>query len=309
MNGKKARPEIWAIGGGKGGTGKSFLSCSLGIKLSRQNKNTVIIDGDLGGSNLHSFFGRDKINGSLTDFFFKKKELSDLVSDSGFKGLSFIAGDLESVNPSGIPYFSRAKFYRKIGELDYDTVIIDLGAGSVLNTIDTFLIADKKIVVSTPEITSIENLYLFIKKVLIRKISDLYLKHGYGRSVKKFWRERGPEVKVNTFSDFINFLKEADSSLSEEINSEYSTVNLNIVLNQITDDSQIKTGISLNSIIRNHFKINSQFSGYIEFDKSFRKIIDAPQPAAEILNNERLMNSVSVIAENIISGNSHGIKL
>jgi flagellar biosynthesis protein FlhG len=40
----------WAIGGGKGGTGKSFLTASLGIQLARLGRNTVIVDADLGAA-------------------------------------------------------------------------------------------------------------------------------------------------------------------------------------------------------------------------------------------------------------------
>jgi MinD-like ATPase involved in chromosome partitioning or flagellar assembly len=49
--------------------------------------------------------------------------------------------------------------YRHIKNLSGDYVLLDLGAGSGHNTIDTFLIADKMIVVTQPEITAIENLY------------------------------------------------------------------------------------------------------------------------------------------------------
>ena len=49
-------PEIWAIGGGKGGTGKSFLTCNIAASLAQQGKKVVMIDADFGGANLHSFF-------------------------------------------------------------------------------------------------------------------------------------------------------------------------------------------------------------------------------------------------------------
>jgi len=296
------RPEIWAIGGGKGGTGKSFLSCSIGLKLSKENKKTIVIDGDLGGSNIHSFFGRDKIKATLSDFFEKRSDLNDIVSESGFSKLKFVAGDIRSVNPATIPYFSRTRFYRDVRRLDADVIIIDLGAGSVLNTIDTFLIADRKIVVTTPEITSIENMYLFIKKVLIRRLSDLYLDRGYGKIVKQFWKKRGSEVKINTFAEFIEYLRKADQILSEEIDKVYSNIKFNVVLNQVKDRSQIKSGMYLNSVIKNHFKVDSGFSGYIDYNNNFGTIFETKEPISEILKHEKLYGSVSTIVKNIIDG-------
>ena len=65
-------PEIWAIGGGKGGTGKSFIISSMANCLAMQGKKVVLIDADLGGANLHTFLGIDKPSLSLSDFFEKR---------------------------------------------------------------------------------------------------------------------------------------------------------------------------------------------------------------------------------------------
>ena len=49
--------KILPIAGGKGGTGKSFLVANLSIALAAQGFKVVVIDLDLGGSNLHSYRG------------------------------------------------------------------------------------------------------------------------------------------------------------------------------------------------------------------------------------------------------------
>ena len=69
--------QIWAIGGGKGGTGKTFLVSQLGLYLASCNKKVVIIDTDFGGANLHSFFGIKRIRRSIVDFFEKKEPLEN----------------------------------------------------------------------------------------------------------------------------------------------------------------------------------------------------------------------------------------
>ncbi len=46
--------HIWPIGGGKGGSGKSFLTSSLGRVLAGLGKKTLLIDLDLGAANLHT---------------------------------------------------------------------------------------------------------------------------------------------------------------------------------------------------------------------------------------------------------------
>ena len=50
--------RIYSIGGGKGGSGKSFLAASLGILLAKLGKRVVLVDLDLGASNLHTLLGQ-----------------------------------------------------------------------------------------------------------------------------------------------------------------------------------------------------------------------------------------------------------
>ena len=44
--------EIWALGGGKGGTGKTFVLSQLANCLASKGKRVILIDTDFGGANL-----------------------------------------------------------------------------------------------------------------------------------------------------------------------------------------------------------------------------------------------------------------
>ncbi len=61
--------KIWAIGGGKGGTGKTFVTSAMGTYIAGKGKRVLLIDIDIGGANLHSFLGISRPKKSLTDFF------------------------------------------------------------------------------------------------------------------------------------------------------------------------------------------------------------------------------------------------
>jgi flagellar biosynthesis protein FlhG len=49
--------KIIPIAGGKGGVGKTIITANLAIELAKNGKNVVVIDLDLGGSNLHTYLG------------------------------------------------------------------------------------------------------------------------------------------------------------------------------------------------------------------------------------------------------------
>src|ERR1700737_2923194 len=95
-----SRPEeprarhIIAIGGGKGGVGKSLLAANLGIYLAQLGKRVVLIDADLGGANLHTFVGVERPKVTLGDFFEKRvARIEDCIVDTGVKGLGLVSGE------------------------------------------------------------------------------------------------------------------------------------------------------------------------------------------------------------------------
>ena len=50
-------PRVWAIGGGKGGVGKSVIAVNLAATLAGKGNRVVLVDADLGGANLHTLLG------------------------------------------------------------------------------------------------------------------------------------------------------------------------------------------------------------------------------------------------------------
>src|SRR3990170_8975838 len=68
-------PKVWAVGGGKGGVGKSLVTSSLGILLAQSGKKVLIIDADFGAANLHTFFGVQGAKTSLSTFL--KRDVPD----------------------------------------------------------------------------------------------------------------------------------------------------------------------------------------------------------------------------------------
>ncbi|MDD5523835.1 MAG: P-loop NTPase, partial [Smithella sp.] len=67
--------HIWPIGGGKGGSGKSFLTSSLGRLLAKAGRKTLLIDLDLGAANLHTMVDVPYPEKCFSDFITKKISL------------------------------------------------------------------------------------------------------------------------------------------------------------------------------------------------------------------------------------------
>src|SRR3989441_12309695 len=87
------RPQVWAVGGGKGGAGKPLVAASLGIHLSQMGRRVILVDGDLGAPNLHTVLGLDPPALTLSDFVKRRFEsIETVVSETGAPRLSLVSG-------------------------------------------------------------------------------------------------------------------------------------------------------------------------------------------------------------------------
>jgi flagellar biosynthesis protein FlhG len=294
-------PEIWTIGGGKGGTGKSFIISSIGNCLALQDKKVVLIDADLGGANLHTFLGIDKPRVSLTDFFEKKVLLPDIIVDSGVKNMGFLIGAIHSLSPDGIKYTQKLKLFRHIKQLNADYILIDLGAGSHFNTIDTFLLADKMIVVIVPEITAIENLYYFLKNAFFRQLINSFGDHGLKDVVQNTWKNRR-EYDIKNLNQLIDYLKGLSKTMENIINRELSSFKTYIILNRISSSQEIMVGDSVKSICRKYFGLHANYVGYIEYDAIISRCINKRQPYMRTYPASRCAKEIERLTENLLAG-------
>jgi len=145
-------PEIWAIGGGKGGVGKSFVATNLAVCMARQGRRVVVVDGDLGGANLDTLFGCPRPTRTLSDFLDRRVErLADIAMPTGVEGLALVAGDSDTLGSANPAHAQKLKLIRHLRAMPCDLVIVDLGAGTSFNTLDLYLAADVGVVVTTAE--------------------------------------------------------------------------------------------------------------------------------------------------------------
>lgn len=295
--------EIWAIGGGKGGSGKSFLTSGLAMFLADIGKKVTLIDADLGCANLHDILKIKKPQHSLTDFFEKKIPLTDMIEETGIPNLQLVIGDIRTLNPDTVKFSQRLKLYRHIKSISGDYVLIDLGAGTALNTLDTFLLADKMITITLPEITSIDNLYHFLKKVLFRKLNVFLGEHMLKNAAKNTWKNRDPS-KIKTIRHLIDHFKRISGEVREMLDNELSHFIIYVVVNQVRHDPHVQIGASIKSVIIKYFGIEALYAGHIKYNDSFWKHVDEFEPFLGMSSGKPVMEEVETIARNLME-NKH----
>ncbi len=174
-----------AVGGGKGGVGKSVVAANLGVAMARLGMRTVIVDADLGAANQHTLFGVDRPGPGLFAVIDREVEsLDEIAIASGEPRLSLVTSSSVRSGAANLPSAQKAKLVRRIAALDAEVVIIDVGAGSAWSAIDFFLASDLRVAVTTPQLTAIQNAYCFLKAAVHRELTGAAVSQAHRNAIQ-----------------------------------------------------------------------------------------------------------------------------
>ena len=258
--------HIWPIGGGKGGSGKSFLVGNLGVWLAEQGKKTLMVDVDLGAANLHTIIGIPYPKKSISDFINKKVEtLEDTVIETSTANLFLISGAKNSLDVANLLYTQKMKILRAIKKLSYDFILLDIGAGTSYNIIDFFMISDFGIFVTTPEPTSIENIYRLIRAVYFRKVRKMLNQRDFKKLVETALIQY-EDSSIDYLSALVLLMKKQYPQKSKALERSVQNMNFHLVLNQLRKKDNPRLGMLMCQIVNKYLGIKMEFLGNITYD-------------------------------------------
>ncbi|MCK5098583.1 MAG: AAA family ATPase, partial [Desulfobacteraceae bacterium] len=160
------KPKIIAVGGAKGGIGKSIFASNLSVCLANKGFNTIAADFDLGGSNLHLFLGKTHIKKNINDYLSSEVvDIKDILVKTKY-GPKLIGGNSSQLGASNISFTRKLKLLKAIRNIKADYIVMDLGGDTSYNVLDFFLAADLGIVMTTCDPASYLDAYSFIKVAL-----------------------------------------------------------------------------------------------------------------------------------------------
>jgi flagellar biosynthesis protein FlhG len=293
---------IWAVGGGKGGTGKSFISSSLAIHLSSLKEDVVLIDADLGGPNLHTFLGMEESDIDLGHFFTNKvAKLQDTISLTPFEGLSLIKGTENVLFTSNINYYKKLKLIRHIKAFDAKRVIIDIGTGTSYNCIDFFLLSNPGILVVNPEPTSIENAYYFLKSCIIR-ILKFYIDHYGIQDLVKRVSDQIQDTSKSIYSFFSEIISH-DKFYADLLYRALQRFNPCLIINKARDEHDVLLGESIANVVQKYLVVELKFMGAVPFDENVHWSLKGRTPFMINHPDSKAANAVKSIAEKLTGRN------
>lgn len=271
--------RVLAIASGKGGVGKSVLAANLGLALSRLGKTVVLVDLDLGASNLHTCLGIKNRNPGLGAFVWKQeKSLAGLLVETGQDRLWLIPGDSLLPGTANLDWNAKRRILKELAKLPADFVILDLGAGSSYNVVDFYLSAGQGLLVINPEITSVLNAYSFLKTAAYRLLSRAFSDGSPERAEVMAFAGAKTEGSGSSFLAFAQDLAQRYPGKAELAVTALRAQSPQIIVNRAKGPEDADLGYRLRDISRKNLGLDLAVTGFLLEDPEVGQSIAARQP-------------------------------
>lgn len=297
--------QIWAIGGGKGGVGKSLIASSLAVALTRQGHHVVAADLDLGGANLHTTLGVDSPRLGISDFLSGRTEkLQSCLTPTSVHGLQILSGAQDSLRVAQLSSARKRAMLQSLLQLDTDYLILDLGAGTAEHTLDFYLFADVGIVSLLPEPTSIENGYRFIKSAYFRRL--LLSAHlNDVRQLIEAAQDSKNTLGIKSPSDLFREVNQTNPEAGMRLKEQIERFKPKLIINQARTQTDVDIGFSVKTVCKKYFGVDMDYVGYLDYDSAVWQAVRRKRPLMLEFPNSRLVSSFERITHYLLKRHGH----
>ncbi len=296
------QPMIYAVGGGKGGVGKSVIAANLGAALALLGRRVVLFDADLGGANLHTFLGMSSPALGIGTFLSGKVgRLDEVAVDTSVESLRLISGAGAGLETANLKYAQKSKILRHLRKLDADEVILDIGAGSSFNVLDFFLAADQGILVLVPEPTSVENAYHFLKSAFYRTMKDTEPK-GQIRQILSRVRGELEARGIHSPRELVEQISREDLEAGMSLERSLKAFRPGVLINRVREPGDRRLGDDVSLACRDYFGTGVSALGSLDYDSLVHQSIVRRRPILELFPGTAFARGIMSLGERLLRG-------
>ncbi|HDP94401.1 MAG TPA: hypothetical protein ENN40_03465 [Candidatus Aminicenantes bacterium] len=294
-------PRVWAVCGGKGGTGKSFLASQLAITQASRGRSVVLVDADPQGAGVHGLLGLAHRTPAFADCLYGEKPLVECLHRTQVNNLRIVFGN---AGTRPLPAFTHVKMERlcaQMAELDAELVIMDLGGGMAPEILDLFLSAHESIAVTLPEMPALENFFQFCRALRFHTINRWLARESLSLQAENIWEER-PREEIVDLNDLRHYLPAVIGRRGASTRQVPSPPRVHLVLNHLTSIDEVQHGFSILSLCRKHLDVHLSYAGYVESEPKVWKKLSAVQGRPRIHITPRIRLEILRIGKNLLHG-------
>ena len=270
------RNRLWAVGGGKGGVGKSVFTLLLATGLARRGVNVILVDADLGGANLHALLGIRSSKLGLADFMERRVDtLEEVAEPTRIPNLRLINGAEELLGIANPKFSQKTRLLTHLERLSAEAILLDLGAGTSTTSLDFFLYAAGKIAVLTPQVTSIQNAYGFIKASVFRKLTRVFTRDADALELIHAAADSGNASAVRSVADLraaIGAMSPENEQLMARCTQE---LQMSLVLNMVREPRERDAARVVSSVAQRYLDVSPDVLGIVDYDPELDRSINS----------------------------------
>jgi flagellar biosynthesis protein FlhG len=160
--------------------------------------------------------------------------------------------------------------------------------------------SDGGILVVTPEPTSVENTYRFLKSAFYRRLRQSASSHSV-KTLIDGAMDRKNEVGVQNPYELIKAVRRINEGEARRLEAEVETFQPNLILNQVRSRKDIDIGFSIRSACQKYFGIHLHYLGYVVYDQDVGYSIRRRKPLLIENVHSKAAQCVTEIASKLAS--------
>jgi flagellar biosynthesis protein FlhG len=293
--------RILPIASGKGGVGKSLTAANLAVAFAQAGRRTVLVDLDLGASNLHLVIGHRApgagIGTFLSDF---RQDFSRVIAETDIPNLRFIPGDTEIPGLANLKAAQLKALVRRLLGLDAEVLVLDLGAGTHQSILDFFLLSGQGIVVTAPTVTAVLNAYVFLKNTVFRLMYMAFTKGTRAHDFLETLRKGGTGLQKLYIPRIIPEIKLIDPASYEKFKNHLDRLHPRLITNMIEDPKDADVAMKIRRSCEEYLGLKIEHLGIMYRDSIQDTALASRLPVVLYKPQSILAQAVYRIADKIL---------
>ncbi|MHC6203223.1 nucleotide-binding protein [Breznakiellaceae bacterium SP9] len=261
--------RIIPVASGKGGVGKSLISANLGVAFAQAGQRVVLVDLDLGASNLHLVIGNHAPNKGIGTFLNDlMSDFSDVIIDTDVRGLRFIPGDTEIPGMANLYPAQLKSLVRNLLDLaeSTDVLILDLGAGTHQSILDFFLLSGQGIIVSSPAVTAVLNAYVFLKNAVFRLMYTIFTRETKAFQYLEQLRRDGSSAHRIYIPKLLPEIQKIDKDSYDRFMARVETLHPRLIMNMVDNPKDAEIAMKIKRSCEEYLDLKIEHLGVVYRD-------------------------------------------
>jgi flagellar biosynthesis protein FlhG len=257
--------RLIAVGGGRGGVGKSLMATNLAVYFAQLGKQVVLVDADPSGANLHTHFGLGAARREANVEGDGSGALERALVQTSVPGLALLPAAHEAIDTAPLLRAGRkVRWLARLRALPAEYMVVDVGPGHGHFALDVMLAADLAICVTVPEPGAIETTYRVLRSAYRRRLRRSIARDRFRLGMlDRATREIGA---LPSPLELVRALAKIDRNLADLAWAEATRMRMHLVVNQTRVRTDLELGQWMSALSWRHYGLKLDELGHIEHD-------------------------------------------